>query len=70
MVGTPGYKPGEDLLEAEGPLLVPGAWQAHGFVPGRQLEGATTRFFREGDRERFDKDSINIVLWLRLREAQ
>ena len=61
---------GEDLLEAERPLLVPGTWQAHRLVPGRQLQGAAPRFFREGNCERFDKDSIDVVLWLRLGEAE
>ena len=61
---------GEDLLQAERPLLVPGARQAHRLVPGRQLQRATPRFFGEGNGERFDKDSIDVVLWLRLGEAE
>ena len=61
---------GEDLLHAERPLLVPGARQAQRLVPGGQLHGARARVARQRHRQHLEQDAIDVVLGLRLGEAQ
>ena len=61
---------GEDLLDAQRPLLVPGAREAQRLVPGRELERAAAGVLREGDAERFQHDPDHVVLGLRLGESQ
>src|SRR5262249_23781273 len=61
---------GEDLLDPQRPLLVPGARQPPRLVPGRELERATARLLRERDAERLERDADRVVLGLRLGEAE
>ena len=61
---------GDDLLHAQRPLLIPRARQAERLVPGRQLHGARARIFRQRHGQHFDQDAIDVVLGLRLGEAE
>ena len=61
---------GHDLLHAERPLLVPGAGEAEGLVPGRELDGAGAGVLREGDGEHLDEDAVDVVLRLLLGQAE
>ena len=61
---------GEDLLEAERPLLVPRPRQAERLVPGGQLYGARACVFRQRHRQHFDQDASDVVLGLLLGEAE
>ena len=61
---------GQDLLHAERPLLVPGTRQAQRLVPGRQLHRACARIARQRHGDHLDQDAIDVVLGLRLGQAQ
>ena len=61
---------GEDLLEAERPLLVPGPREAERLVPRRQLQRATAGVAAERDAERFEEDPPGVVLGLLFGEPQ
>ena len=61
---------GQDLLHADRPLLVPGPRQAERLVPGRQLHGAGARIARQRHRQHLDQDAVDVVLGLRLGQAQ
>ena len=61
---------GHDLLHAERPLLVPGAGEAEGLVPGRELDGAGAGVLREGDGEHLEEDAVDVVLRLLLGQAE
>ena len=61
---------GEDLLQAQRPLLVPGARQAERLVPGRQLDRARAGVAAEGDGERLERDPVDVVLRLGLGQPQ
>ena len=61
---------GHDLLHAERPLLVPGAGEAEGLVPGRELDGAGAGVLREGDGEHLDQDAVDVVFRLLLGQAE
>ena len=61
---------GEDLLHPQGPLLVPGAGQAEGLVPGRELEGPGPGVLGQGDAELLEHDALDVVLGLLLGQAE
>ena len=61
---------GHDLLHPHRPLLIPGARQAKGFVPGGQLNGAGAGFFGQRHGQHFDQDPIDVVLGLLLGQTQ
>ena len=61
---------GQDLLHAQRPLLVPGARQAQGLVPGRELHGAGAGVLRERDRQHLEQDAVDVVLGLLLGQAE
>ena len=61
---------GEDLLHAQRPLLVPRPRQAERLVPGRKLHGAGARVLRQRHRQHLDHDAGDVVLRLRLGEAE
>ena len=61
---------GQDLLHAQRPLLVPGARQAQGLVPGRELDGAGAGVPGQGDRQHLEQDAVDVVLGLLLGQAQ
>src|SRR3989442_1743304 len=61
---------GEDLLQAERPLLVPGARQAEGFVPCGQLERTAAGVAAERHAEGLDQDAPGVVLGLLLGEPE
>ena len=61
---------GQDLLDAEGPLLVPGPGKAEGLVPRRQLQGPGPGPLGQGDPERLQHDAGDVVLRLGLGQAQ
>ena len=61
---------GEDLLQAQRPLLVPRPGQAERLVPGRQLHRPRPRPFRQGDRQRLEQDAVDVVLRLLLGQAE
>ena len=61
---------GQDLLQAQRPLLVPGPRQAQRLVPGRQLHGARAGALGERDRQHLQQDAIDVVLRLLLGEAE
>ena len=61
---------GEDLLHPQRPLLVPRPRQAERLVPGRKLHGAGARVLRQRHRQHLDHDARDVVLGLRLGEAE
>ena len=61
---------GQDLLDPQRPLLVPGAGQAEGLVPGRQLQGAGPGARRQGHPERLEHDPRHVVLGLLLGQSE
>ena len=61
---------GDDLLQAQRPLLVPGARQAQGLVPGRQLHGPRPGVFAQHDGQHFQQNPIDVVFRLLFGEAQ
>ena len=61
---------GQDLLDPERPLLVPGSGQAEGLVPGRELDGAGPGVTGEGDAEHLQHDALHVVLGLGLGQAE
>ena len=61
---------GEDLLHPERPLLVPGAGEAEGLVPGGKLHGTGAGVFRERDGEHLEENAIDVVLGLLLGQAE
>ncbi len=61
---------GQDLLDAQRPLLVPRAGQAEGLVPGRELDRPRPRAAPQRHRQRLEDDSLDVVLRLGLREAE
>ena len=61
---------GEDLLDAERPLLIPGMGKAEGLVPGWQLDGPGSGASRQRHPERFEDDAGHVVFRLLLREAE
>ncbi len=61
---------GEDLLDAQRPLLVPRARQAERLVPGRELDRARAGVAAERHGERLEHDPLHVVLRLRLGEPE
>ena len=61
---------GQDLLHAQGPLLIPRPRQAKRLVPCRELERATAGLLGEGDAQRLEHDPDGIVLGLGFGQAQ
>ena len=61
---------GEDLLDAQRPLLVPRARQAERLVPGGELQRAAARVARQRHAERLERDARHVVLGLRLGEPE
>ena len=61
---------GEDLLQAQRPLLIPGAGEAEGLVPGRQLDRAGAGAAAERDGQRLERDPVDVVLGLGLGQAE
>ena len=61
---------GEDLLHAQGPLLVPGPRQPERLVPGRQLHGAGPGALGQRDAERLEDDALHVVLRLLLGQPE
>ena len=61
---------GQHLLQAQAPLLVPRARQAHGFVPGRQLHGSGSGALRQRNGQSFQQDAVDVVFRLALGQAQ
>ena len=61
---------GQDLLQPQAPLLVPGPRQAERLVPGRQLHRPSARPLRQHHGERFEQNAIDVVLRLLLRQAE
>ena len=57
---------GDDLLHAQGPLLIPRARQAKRFVPGRQLHGPRPRILRQHHREHLEQNAVEVVFRLLL----
>jgi hypothetical protein len=55
---------GEDLLNPEAPLLVPGAGEAERLVPGRQLDRPGARVAAQGHSQGLEHDSRHVVLGL------
>ena len=62
--------PGEDLLHAQRPLLVPRTRQAERLVPRRQLNGSRTSVLAQRDSEHLEQDSLHVVLGLCLGETE
>ena len=60
----------EDLLHAQRPLLIPRPRQAERLVPGGELHGARARLLRKRDGQHLDQDAVDVVLRLRLGEAE
>ena len=60
----------QHLLDAQAPLLVPGPGQAQRLVPGRELDGAGPRVSGQGDGQHLQDDPLDVVLRLRLGQAQ
>ncbi len=61
---------GEHLLDAQRPLLVPRPREAERLVPGRQLDRPRASVAAERHRERLEHDALDVVLRLRLRQAE
>src|SRR5690606_29587392 len=61
---------GDDLLQAERPLLIPRARQPERLVPGRKLDGAGAGFFGEHHGEHFEEDTIDVIFRLLFGEAK
>ena len=61
---------GDDLLQAQRPLLVPWPGQSQGLVPGRQLDGPCPGVLRQGHRQHFQQDAIDVIFRLLFGEAQ
>ena len=61
---------GQHLLQPQRPLLVPGARQAERLVPGRQLHRPGAGVAGERDPEHLEHDPLDVVLRLRLGQAQ
>ena len=61
---------GEDLLDAQRPLLIPRTGEAERLVPCRKLDGPRPRVTAERDRERLEHDPLDVVLRLGLRQAE
>ena len=61
---------GEDLLQSQRPLLIPGARKAKRLVPGGKLDRAGPRSPAERHRQRFERDPVDVVLGLRLGQPQ
>src|SRR5918994_7744576 len=61
---------GEDLLDPQAPLLVPGPRQPQGLVPGGELDYARPGLATERYREGFERDALDVVLRLLLRQPQ
>ena len=61
---------GEDLLDAEAPLLVPRPGQAEGLVPGGQLDRPGAGVAAERHRKGLEHDPGDVVLRLRLGQAE
>ena len=61
---------GHHLLDAQRPLLVPGAGQAERLVPGGQLDRARAGVAPERDGERLQHDPLDVVLRLGLGQAE
>ena len=61
---------GQDLLDAQRPLLVPGPGQPERLVPGRQLHGPGPGPFGQRHPERLEDDAGNVVLRLGLGQPE
>ena len=61
---------GENLLNAQAPLLIPRPRQAQGFVPRRELHGPAPGVLAERHPQRFQHDARNVVLRLGLGQAE
>ena len=61
---------GQDLLDAQRPLLVPGPGQAERLVPRRQLHGARAGVLGQRHREHLEDDALHVVLRLGLGEPE
>ncbi len=61
---------GQDLLDAQRPLLIPRTRQAEGLVPGGQLDRPRASVAAERHGERLEHDPLDVVLRLCLRQAQ
>jgi hypothetical protein len=61
---------GEDLLDPQAPLLVPGPGQTERLVPGGKLDRASPGAAPHRHRQRLEHDPGHVVLRLRLGEAQ
>ena len=61
---------GDDLLQAERPLLVERPRQTECLVPGRKLHGSGARLLRQRHGEHREQDAIGVVLGLLLGEAK
>ena len=61
---------GEDLLDTQAPLLVPGAGQAERLVPGRQLDRPGAGVAAERHGQRLEHDPGHVVLGLGLGQAE
>ena len=61
---------GQHLLDAQGPLLVPGRRQAERLIPARQLHGPGPRALRERHAEHLEHDALHVVLRLLLGEPE
>ena len=55
---------GEDLLDSQAPLLVPGPGQPQGLVPGGELDRAGPGVAAEGHRQGLEHDPRHVVLRL------
>ena len=61
---------GEDLLDAQRPLLVPGPGQPERLVPRRELDRPRPGVFGQRDPEHLEDDPLHVVLRLLLGEAE